>query len=294
MSRRLEFIIPPTFDGLRADSALREKWGMSGSLIKELKKYPDGMLLNGEHTRTIDAVHCGDRLEVNIHDELSQGIAPEDIPLDIMYEDEDILIINKAPGMPTHPAAGHLSGTVANAVTAHYIKNGEAHMFRAVNRLDKDTSGVMCIAKNSFSHAKLGADMHKNGLQRKYIAIVVGRLEGEGTIDAPIARLDFIKRGVDASGQQAITHYRALDSCGEYSVAELRLETGRTHQIRVHMSYIGHPLLGDWLYGTEDKELFPRQALHSSYISLVHPVTSERITLASPMADDMRKFMEGL
>lgn len=288
MKRELKFIIPKSLDGERVDTALRRRWGISGSLLKELKKYDDGILINGEHIRTVDLVCEGAELTINMYDEMSDNIVPEDIPIDIMYEDEDILIINKPPYLPTHTSAGHFGGTLANAVIAHYIKNGEAHMFRAVNRLDKDTSGVMCVAKNSYAHARLSSEL--NTLHRRYTAIVCGTLTGEGTVNAPIARADFIKRAVDAGGQSAVTHYKSLATKGGYTLVELRLETGRTHQIRVHMAHIGYPLLGDWLYGREDKALFPRQALHSSYLSLIHPVTGEKMEFILPLSEDMQKF----
>lgn len=292
MKRTLTFIVPKEFNGFRTDTALREKWGISGSLLKDLKKYPDGIMLNGVHIRTIDTICSGDVLEVNIYDTKSKGIIPENIPLDIMYEDEDILIINKASGLPTHPSMGHYTGTVANAVMAHYDAIGEEHTFRAVNRLDKDTSGVMCIAKNGYAHAKLADDLINHELRRKYTAIAEGTISMGGIVDKPIARLNFIKRGVDSAGQHAVTHYKPLKRYNGYTLTELQLETGRTHQIRVHMSYIGHPLLGDWLYGTEDKELFPRQALHSSYLRLIHPTTGKKMIFEPPLAKDMENFLK--
>lgn len=289
--RKLQVKITAEYDGLRIDETLRCHFGISGSLLKDLKKYDDGLLLNGEHIRTVDCVKCDDVLSVTIHDGSSENITPQDIPLDVMYEDEDILIVNKQPGIPTHPSMGHPCGTLANGVIYHYQNNGEMHIFRAVNRLDRDTSGVMCIAKNSYAHARLIERMHSGGLERKYTAIVCGRLEGSGTVDAPIARTGFIERSVCEDGQRAVTHYSVIENIGEYSLVELKLETGRTHQIRVHMSHIGCPLLGDWLYGTEDKELFPRQALHSSYLKLTHPVTGERFEFIPEIAADMQNFI---
>ncbi|MGN0181908.1 MAG: RluA family pseudouridine synthase [Candidatus Ornithomonoglobus sp.] len=290
MKRTLAYRITEAYEGADVNNVLRHELHISGALIKELKKYPDGILLNGAHVRTIDSVHTGDELTVNIHDTDSENIEPHNIPLDVMYEDEDILIINKQPGVPTHPSMGHYADTIANGVMYHYNKNGEHHMFRAVNRLDSGTSGVMCIAKNSYAHARLGEQLQTHELRRRYLAIVEGETEDEGTIDAPIARADFIKRAVDPSGQRAVTHYRAIKRFGDYTLIELQLETGRTHQIRVHMSYIGHPLLGDWLYGTEDKALFPRQALHSSYLRLLHPVTGVEMEFIPPLAEDMEDF----
>lgn len=286
--------ISEQYDGLRVDETLRRHFEISGSLIKDLKKYDDGILLNGEHIRTVDSVKCGDVLTVTMHDSDSENIIPQNIPLNVMYEDEDILIVDKQPGIPTHPSMGHPEGTLANGVIAHYINSGERHIFRAVNRLDRDTSGVMCIAKNSYSHARLGEMMHNGGLERRYTAIVCGRFEGAGTIDAPIARTGFIERCVREDGQRAVTHYRVIENFDKYTLIELILETGRTHQIRVHMAHIGCPLLGDWLYGTEDKKLFPRQALHSSYLKLIHPVTKKTLEFIPEMAEDMQKFMYSL
>lgn len=292
IKRQLQVLITDKYDGLRVDETLRRHFGISGSLIKDLKKYDDGLLLNGEHIRTVDCVKYGDTLTVTMHDSDSENIIPQDIPLDVMYEDEDILIVNKQPGIPTHPSMGHPQNTLANGVAAHYKKNGENHIFRAVNRLDRDTSGVMCIAKNSYAHARLIDGMREGSLVRKYTAIVCGTLKEGGTIDAPIVRTGFIERTVSEDGQRAVTHYNVIKNIGEYSLIELQLETGRTHQIRVHMSHIGCPLLGDWLYGTEDKELFPRQALHSSYLKLIHPVTGATLEFIPEMAKDMQNFMD--
>ncbi|MDD6763808.1 MAG: RluA family pseudouridine synthase [Clostridiales bacterium] len=294
MKRTLEYKITGNYNDAMVQDVLRRELRISTALIKELKKYPDGILINGEHMRTVDPVHTGDILTVNIYDTDSESIEPHYIPLDIMHEDEDILIINKQPGIPTHPSKGHFTDTIANGVMYHYNKNGEHHMFRAVNRLDSGTSGVMCIAKNSYAHARLAEELGTHELRRRYLAIAEGTTEDRGTIDAPIARVDFIKRAVAPEGQRAVTHYRTIECFGNYTLVELILETGRTHQIRVHMSHIGHPLLGDWLYGKEDKELFPRQALHSSYLSLLHPVTGEKMEFIPRLAKDMESFIKSL
>lgn len=291
MNRVFEFKITDEYSGMTVSDILRGRYEMSGSLIKDLKKYADGLLLNNEHIRTVDTVKPGDILRITMHDKSSETIEPEDMKLDIVYEDEDILIINKPSGIPTHPSQGHFTGTLANGVAAHYIKNGEEHTFRAVNRLDKDTSGLMCVAKNSYSHARLVSGIKNSSLRRKYRAIVIGTPDDCGVIDAPIDREDGLKRCVADTGKNAVTHYRLLESHGGYSLVELELETGRTHQIRVHMAYIGHPLLGDWLYGKEDKELFLRQALHSSYLELIHPVTFEKLCFCAELPDDMREFL---
>lgn len=291
--RVLKYIVKKEHSGKRVDEVLRERWGISGSLIKELKRHDDGILLDGDNIRTVDVVGEGAELSVAIYDGVSEGIIPQDMELDILYEDEDILIVNKPCGMPTHPSRGHFTGTLANGVVAHYLKNGEAHVFRAVNRLDLDTSGVMCIAKNSYSHAQLVEQMKSGILSRKYAAIVEGAPEGS-VVDAPIMRESFLKRIVHPDGQRAVTHYRVISRYEGYSLIELSLETGRTHQIRVHMAYIGHPLLGDWLYGTEDHSLFDRQALHSKEIRLMQPVTGKELCFMSKIAPDMQSFLDGL
>ena len=290
--RTLTYTVPETLCGDRVNDALRRGLKMSGSLIKELKKHEDGILLNGCHVRTVDSVKPGDVLTCDLYDTDSENVVPTHMPLDIMYEDEDLLIINKPPRLPVHPSPGHITDTLANGVMAHYRELGEAHLFRAVNRLDGDTSGVMCIAKNSYAHARLIDEMAEGELRREYSAIVEGELTDGGTIDAAIARVDFIKRAVRDDGQRAVTHYEPIEGFGKYTLLRLWLETGRTHQIRVHMSYIGHPLLGDWLYGTEDKALFPRHALHSANLRLIHPVTGEVMEFSPPMAADMRRFIE--
>lgn len=291
MARTLEVNITAQLHGMRVGEVLRNKLLVSGSLIKELKKYPDGILINGKHIRTVDCVSEGDVLSITMHDAPSENVIPEKTELDIMYEDEDILVINKPSGMPTHPSQGHFTGTLANGVMYHYAQKGEEHMFRAANRLDKDTSGVMCIAKNSHAHDRLSREIQTHELRRKYLAIAVGELSGEGTVDAPIARLDGLKRYVSDEGQSAVTHYRAVKILNGYTLTELCLETGRTHQIRVHMAYIGHPLLGDWLYG-EENDIFPRQALHSSYLRLIHPVTGEEMEFVPPLPEDMESFLQ--
>lgn len=293
--RKLEFKVSGEYSGKRVEDVLRAYFHISGSLIKDLKKYPEGLLLNGCHVRTVDCVNENDIVTINIRDCISENIQPVDMELDIVYEDEDILIVNKPPGMPTHPSHDHQLDTLANGVMAHYSKQNEIHTFRAVNRLDKDTSGIMCIAKNAYAHARLAEQLNDNHtLRRKYLAIVTGVTDDSGTINAPIARLDTsaIERCVHESGQRAVTHYRAVEKHKGYTLIELELETGRTHQIRVHMAYTGHPLLGDWLYGEENPALFSRQALHSSFLSLIHPVTGRKMEFFCKISPDMATFLE--
>lgn len=290
--RVIEFEVTEEYDGGAVSDILRGALHMSGTLVKELKEYNDGITVNGNRARTVDRVKAGDTVRAAIRDGASENIVPRDMELDIVYEDEDVLVVNKPGGMPTHPSAGHLDDTLANGIAAHYLTKGEEHVFRAVNRLDKDTSGLMCVAKHSYAHTRLIEQLHGGGLERGYLAIVTGRLDGAGTIDAPIARESFLKRTVRADGKRAVTHYTAVAYGHGCTLVRLALETGRTHQIRVHMAHIGHPLLGDWLYGEEDKMRFPRQALHSERLSFIHPVTGERLSFTAELPEDMKKLME--
>ena len=292
MKRILESIADARFDIVRLDTYLRTYYKMSGSLIKELKHTDDGMQINSQKARTIDTVHTGDKIKITLHETASANIVPTKLDFKIEYEDEDLIIVNKPPGIPTHPSAGNYNNTLANALMYYFSNQNEEYVFRAVNRLDKDTSGLMCIAKNKYIHARLCGDFKTKAVSRKYIAIVCVKTALEGTIDMPIGRCEdgVIKRCVCDDGQKAVTHYKTIKHFGDYSLIELELETGRTHQIRVHMSYIGHPLLGDWLYGNEDKQLFPRQALHSYFLSLTHPLTNEKMNFSSSMPQDMLNF----
>lgn len=296
MDRILEYEIPSEYDGANITTVLKQHFKISTNLIKDLKKYKEGIQVNGEHKRVVDFVAKGDILKITIRDTASENIVPTDIPLDIVYEDEDVLVINKLPNMPTHPSMGNYENSLANGVMYYYKSKGEERVFRAVNRLDKDTSGLMAVAKNSYIHARLGEEIQKKELKRKYMCIVCGDVERDGTVDAPIRRADgsVINRIVAPDGQRAVTHYRVVKRYGEYTLLEMKLETGRTHQIRVHMAYIGHPLVGDWLYGTEDHNIAKRQMLHSCYLCFTHPITGQIMEFKDEMAEDMRAFIEKL
>ncbi len=296
MERILEYAVEPQFDGEKVMTVLRQHFKMSTTLIKELRLSPDGLKLNGSHIRTVDAVRTGDVLTVTMRDRISENIVPVNIPLDIVYEDKDILIINKPPNMPVHPSPGNYLNSVANAVMYYYRSKNTDMVFRAVNRLDKDTSGLMAVAKNAYSHARLASNLHTEFFTRRYRCIVCGDVERGGTVDAPIKRAEgsVINRIVALDGQRAVTHYSVIERYGGYTLLEILLETGRTHQIRVHMAYLGHPLVGDWLYGTEDHSLAPRQMLHCCHLSLIQPVTEEKLVFENEIAQDMKEFIEKL
>ena len=294
MKRVLSYTVEPEFDGEKVMVVLKRHFKMSTSLIKELRLTSDGLTLNGEHIRTVDTVKSSDVIRITMHDKPSENITPVNIPIDVVYEDEDILIVNKPPNMPTHISVGNYENSLANAVMYHYLSNGEEHLFRAVNRLDKDTSGVMAVAKNSYAHARLADEIAMGELSRKYLCVVCGDIVEDGTVNAPISRKEgsAIERCVSADGHEAVTHYKVVDRLGDYTVLEMSLETGRTHQIRVHMAHIGHPLAGDWLYGEENKALIPRQMLHSHYIRFIHPVNGGVMEFTSIIPSDMEEFIK--
>lgn len=287
--RVLEYTIPEEFDGKTVESFLRGYIKMSLALFRSQKRVPDGITLNGVHTRSIDKIHKGDILRVNIPDDERASI-PSDHPLEIIYEDEDILVINKPAELPMHESHNHQGDTLANAVAGYLTKNGKPAVFRAVGRLDKGTSGAVLCALNTFAASKLSGKIEK-----EYLAVSTGKYTENGTIDKPIYRPDPIKtyRTADDRGDRAVTHFSPVE-CGEnYSLLLIKLETGRTHQIRVHFSYMGTPLYGDTMYGMADEDI-GRQALHCRSLSFIHPVINERMTFEAEMPEDMKRLLKRL
>lgn len=282
MNRRIEFIVPLDRDGISVERFLRGSCNVSARLLPKLKRIPMGITCNGVHIRTIDKVHAGDviRLLLPVDD---RSVEPVELPIDIVYEDEDIVVLNKPSGMPVHPTHGHTRDTLANAYAAYRMSKGEYGIFRPVNRLDRDTTGLLLACKNSHSASVL------NGRADKvYYAVCQGVLEGSGTIDAPLRRKEGygIMREVGEGGKRCITHWTALCSRDGLTLLEILLETGRTHQIRAHFSsYMKMPLAGDDMYGGSH-ELIARQALHCGEMSFTHPVTGERICIRKAPPDD--------
>ncbi|MFV0464706.1 MAG: RluA family pseudouridine synthase [Lachnospiraceae bacterium] len=215
-------------------------------------------------------------------------ILPEQIPISVLYEDEDLIVIDKPAGMPIHPSLNHSEQTLANALFGYFRTCDSPFVFRCVNRLDRDTSGITIVAKNPLSSAILNSDMKNGSISRTYYAIVEGIIELYGTIDSPIARVSesLIEREINESlGVSAVTHFSRIKTENELSLVSLKLETGRTHQIRVHMKSIGHPLIGDFLYNPTCQKM-ERQALHAGKISFWHPITKELICLHAPWPKD--------
>lgn len=278
--RTIDFVITDENAGKRIKEFLRA-FGVSGSLLKKLKNTENGICKNGAPARTIDTVFCGDRLQINIED---SGKAPEsaDIKINLLYEDEDLIAAEKPAFMPVHESRNHRGDTLSNTVAD--ICGGA---FRAIYRLDRDTSGIVLIAKNEFAAAKLAGRVRKD-----YYAVVCGKIEGSGVIDAPIKREreSIIKRCVAPDGESAVTHYTAIKHSEKYTLVKLKLETGRTHQIRVHLAHIGYPLAGDTLYGGSTEEI-SRQALHCRDIYFSHPVSEDEIHIFCEMPQDMKKLI---
>lgn len=287
MSRKINFFIDNYYDDKKIKEFLRNH-GVSHRMTCILKNMPDGILLNGAHARTIDHLKCGDTLTLCIPEDQEQNTCtPVKLPLHILYEDEDMLILNKQAMIAMHETHNHQLDALSNAVAYHLKQRGRPAVFRAVGRLDKGTSGIVVCALNKFAAAKLSGKLYK-----EYLAVAAGVFTGTGTINAPIYRPDPMKtlRCVDVRGEKAVTHWEALQTDGVKTLLKIHLETGRTHQIRVHFAHLGTPLIGDRMYGTPD-ETICHQALHCSRVKLVHPVTEANLEFTAPMPKEMQALL---
>ncbi len=278
------------FSGKTVKEFLARRMLLSASLIKKAKQTQNGILVNGEHKFVTHILQAHDKVEVLIETEheRSQNIPPCEIPLDIVFEDEHILVVDKQGNLPTHPSLNNYEKSLAGAVINYFDKQGINFVFRAVNRLDKGTSGLMIIAKNAHIHELFKKQLHTNEFVREYKAVASGKIKSDCTIDAPIMRenASIIKRIVHKSGEKAITHLSVQKIYEDKTLVKLRLETGRTHQIRVHLSHIMHPLVGDFLYG-EETDKISRPALHSQRIEFIHPITKQKMTFVSQLPNDI-------
>lgn len=289
MDRIFHYQITENERGTTVLDFLRKK-GFSRHILSSMKADKEALTRNGQRIGGREQLLAGDYFRVRLLETVdSDGIVPVSMPLSILYEDEDILVINKPADMPVHPSIGNYTNTLANGVTAYLDAKGEHSPFRCINRLDRDTSGALILAKNAFSAAVLSTQMRNRQIRRTYLAVVEGITPPNGTISAPISRVDdsVIERHVDfLHGEPAVTHYERLETKNEHSLLEIHLETGRTHQIRVHMGYIGHPLPADYLYHPE-YDCFKRQPLHSLQLEFRHPVTDKSMCLLAPVPEDM-------
>ena len=284
-------------DNKRLDQYLAEKLDISRSKAQKLIK-DDQVTVNGKNVNSSYQVKIDDEIEVDEELDFEMNVEPENIPIDIIYEDDDLLIINKASGMVVHPAPGHYTGTLVNALLYKFdLKSGEHNRPGIVHRLDKDTSGLMLVAKNEFTHEKLSEMISKKEVERKYLAIVDGLIKHEtGTIDAPIGR-DLNNRQkmavTEVNSKDSITHFKVLERFNNNTLIECLLETGRTHQIRVHMSYIGYPVTNDPLYGRGKATEFG-QMLHSYSIKLNHPRTGKELSYTVEPPKEFQQKLEEL
>lgn len=311
MDRTFTWIVDLKQEGLTLEQFLRTR-GCSHHVLTHLKRTECGILLNGDQAYASRRLRAGDAVRLLITEEApSKSIAPVQMPLNILYEDEDLMIINKPADTPVHPSVNNHENTLANGIMYYFTSRNIPFVFRCINRLDRDTSGLLIIAKNMFSGSVLSSMSARRQVKREYLAIVEGILPESGTIDAPIARMEgsALMRCVNRDrGETAVTHFRRLSYISPAeggcftnakpsalpksgcSLASILLETGRTHQIRVHMKYIGHPLLGDFLYNPGSDEFIGRQALHSHTLRFQHPVTGEEMEFSSQPPEDMLRI----
>ena len=295
MNRNIDYIIDEDSAGLRVEQFLRRK-RYSGQNLSEIKRMPKSILVNGVHYYMRQELSTGDHLQVRICEtQNSEKIPSTKLPLDIIYEDEDLLVLNKPDGMPIHPSLNNYTNSMANALAYYFQSQGKPFIFRCCNRLDRDTSGLTIVSKHLVSGSIL-SDMTKyREVHRKYLAIARGSVTpSEGTIQAPLGRKEgtIIERTVDwEHGEDAVTHYKVVKEANGHSLVSLRLETGRTHQIRIHMKYLGYPLIGDYLYNP-DMEYMTRQALHSHHMEFTHPITGEHMSFTAPLPEDMARVMQ--
>lgn len=292
---KFKYIVTEEDKGLPVKTLIRRRFSFSSRLMSKLK-YQHLVFLNGEEVAGWITPEVGDEISIKLPEEKSDFPA-EDIPIYPVYEDDDLLIINKQPGVTVHPTKGHPNHTIANGLMTYMDKTSQAFKVRFVNRLDMDTTGLLIIAKNSHAQDEVTKQMKAKTTEKRYKAIVNGIVEeDEFTIDLPIGRPDpdNVARAVMMEGgHPSVTHVKVLERYpAGYTMVELLLETGRTHQIRVHMSHTGHPLVGDSLYGGEHPELIDRQALHSYKLSINHPVSGERLVLEAPLPDDFKEVIE--
>lgn len=282
-------------ENLTLKEVLLDKLNFSVRSLSKMKRYKT-VKVNHEYIRPGDKINKGDLIEVKIEEDMAD-FKPQDLKLPILYDDFDIIMVNKPPFMVVHPTKSHFENTIANGVTHYVVEKSENVKIRFVNRLDMNTSGLVIVAKNPYAQFVLSSDMKEDKVEKMYIAVVKGVVKEDfGTINEPIYRPtdDSIKRIVHEEGQPSVTHFEVVERLKDATVLKLKLETGRTHQIRVHLNHIGHGIIGDELYGHVDENLINRQALHAFSLKFKQPRTREDLEFNAPLPKDMEELIEKL
>lgn len=292
---RISYDISIDDNGIKIKNFLKDKLKLSTRFMRGAA-CSQRVFVNSKAVTLAYILKAGDKVEIELDKEESQNIEPERMDLDIVYEDEDIVLVNKPIGMVVHPTKSYQLGTLSNGLLYHFKENNENCIVRLVSRLDMNTSGLVIIAKNQFSHMALARDLHElTSYEKSYVAVVHNHMKAmQGTIDLPIMRQDedSIKRVVDIAGQRSVTHYKVLETYNDSQLLKLTLETGRTHQIRVHLSHLGNPIYGDTLYGIEGDEIYiNRQALHAYRLVFPHPRTGKIIEVETKIPEDIENLI---
>ena len=296
MSRYLNWTVPPELAGIKVDTLLKRHLNLSGTVVRRIKWLEDGILVDGVRVNTRFVPRAGQVLSVRLSDpERRSGIVPAPGPLDLVYEDEDLVVLNKTPGVPVHPGPGHFDDTICNFLLYYYDSVGIEADAHPVHRLDRGTSGLLAVAKHAHAQEVLKNQLHTAAFRREYLAVCRGAPSpAAGVVDAPLGPKpgSLVEQMVRPDGKPARTRYETLAVYGGRALLRLELDTGRTHQIRVHLAHLGHPLLGDFLYGAEEPDLIPRPALHSWRLALRHPITGKELLFTAPVPADMAGLLK--
>ena len=293
--REIEYTVTEADGTITAGEVMRERLMLSSREVSRCKLFEDGVMCKGVPVRIITELDPGDVLTVRLYEDIenSSVIVPSDEPVNIVYEDEDLILLNKRGDQVVHPSYAHYMDSLSNALAGYYEKTGQEHVMRVIGRLDRETSGLIIFAKNRHSASVLSQKNENMSRRKEYLALCTGIFnEKEGTVDAPIERIPGQRmiREVRSDGKRAVTHYKIEKEFRDFSLVRLQLDTGRTHQIRVHMAYLGHPLLGDNLYGKDidDNKGMTRAALHACHLEFEQPITGERLSFEAELPEDMK------